>query len=182
MLFELSVFGSQNVIHNLASHFSYCTNQSLVLEKCYHMCSYCSFVGRKVAFSKGSFLLSLPTKDQLLRQISALCWATISVQLAAFPYHWSISQQKRYLQFLDIYDNLAKEKRIWSSHTLTALPGDNSMVIMRKQFCCMALVHSDTPVCVHLAGEMLYWNKLCISKSHFSGFIPRFKLSLWGLS
>ena len=132
------IYGSQDVIHKLASHFSHHTNQSLVLEKHYHVCSYCSFVGRKVFFSRGSFLLYLSTKNQLLRRILALCWvAMISVQLAALSHHWSLSD-------------------------LMALPGENITVMSRKHFCCLAPVHSGTPVCVHLAYEISYWNKLCV--------------------
>lgn len=62
LLFEMFVFESQDVVHKLASHFSHRTNQSLVLEKHYHMCSYCGFTGRKMGFlARGVFsFTSLP--------------------------------------------------------------------------------------------------------------------------
>lgn len=56
---KMFVFGSQDVTHKLASHFSHHTNQFLLLEKHYHVCFYCSFVARVF------FLLYLSTKNQL---------------------------------------------------------------------------------------------------------------------
>lgn len=119
----------------------------------------------KWLLARGVFSFPCLPRNQLWRQVLALCWATMSVQLAALPYRWSVSQQKPYLLILDIYNHLTEEKQIRSSYNLRVLTGENSMKMTRKCFCCLAPLHSGTPVCVHLASEMSYWNKLCISSA-----------------